>query len=239
MLSIFIYGSCGTRDALALDDAGDFRIADYVARSSVASAFSGRPVRDRWSHRLQSSFQQKQVERDFSKVLPGLLTSTDYDRLVIDFIDERLPLHRFWTGKIVTVSAELGGLDVLHSPFGREIPAQAEERFDLWRRGWDRMMAVLDGCGRRDRIVLNQLYWAFDDPKWSRARVERVNAGLARMYAHCAQTLRPEQMLRYDPELFSMDPAHKWGPAPFHYREPLYRETLKQLGALPPPRRLS
>lgn len=232
MRRIFIYGSCGSRDAFELERAANFQVVDYFARSSIASAFSGAPAQDRWSQKLQSSFQKRQVRRDFVKTLPNALAGAEFDLLLVDLIDERFRLFQFNTGALVTISAELQGLGVLGPDLGRVIRADAGERFELWRRGWDKMAEGLAAGGRLDRLIVNRLFWAptgiatHDDAR------DATNAGLRRMYDHCALSLSPSQFIDYDPGLLVADPGHRWGPAPFHYCEPLYQETLRQLAAV-------
>lgn len=152
---------------------------------------------------------------------------------MIDFIDERFRLFRLRVGnRLVTLSAELQKVCMSRGEPGQIIAPDSPERFDLWRRGWDKMTEGLAQCGQLDRVVVNCVFWAATGLPEFDANRDGANSNLQRMYDHCATSLPAEQFLRYDPASMVADLGHKWGLAPFHYSARLYHETLRQLKAL-------
>ena len=91
-MRVLIFGSCVSRDAFDFVTDGSVSIVDYYARSSFASAFHPDPVEDRFSADLASSFQRRQVRRDFSKTFPHAVRTSNFDLLLVDFTDERFQL---------------------------------------------------------------------------------------------------------------------------------------------------
>lgn len=227
-IRIFIYGSCVSRDAFELNDER-FKLAGYFARSSIASAFT-RPVQDRFSRLIKSNFQSKAVERDFKKALASSLAAVEHDILLLDFIDERFKLFEFPDGGIVTMSAELSGIQVLTSADGTFINPHSERKMALWKEGWDKLIGIAKQNARMDTLLVNKVYWAYtsgiDDKK-----VDEANATLDRMYRYCEISLPPSQFITYDRNIFVSDPNHKWGPSCFHYTEAVYHETLNNIAA--------
>src|SRR5690606_6977206 len=124
---VAIWGSCVTRDAFALDDRADelaerLPLVYYGARSSWISQAS-RP----WSGRvpgpddLASGFGRRMVTEDLGKTIVDRLIDVRPDLVVLDLIDERLPLARHghtW----VTVSDYLR-----QTPIADEVTDRADE----------------------------------------------------------------------------------------------------------------
>ena len=91
--SIFIYGSCVSRDAFNFAEEGDFQIVDYYARSSLVSALAPPLSPAMYPlEKITSNFRRRSVERDISKTLLHALAQKSYHILLIDFVDERLHL---------------------------------------------------------------------------------------------------------------------------------------------------
>lgn len=232
---VFICGSCVSRDAFEFDAAGQFKLADYFARSSFGSSFSTPAAADPYSAQIASAFQRRQISRDFLKTLPQALRDTEFDLLLIDFIDERFPLFRFNDGSIVTISTELHTLRVLEPRLGTRFDPFDARQFDLWCTGWDRFIAQCRSAGQIDKILINQVYWTGTtvdgqpSPTPPPEQIARANDYLEQLYRHCAVTIPPTQFIRYDPGLLRCDPGHRWGLAAFHYEAALYEVTLDQL----------
>lgn len=219
--TIFIYGSCVTRDAMTFLDSP--AIAAYVARTPVISAMGSSP-----SHlpdgmeitRVESAFQRRMVTWDAEKALPGMLRTVPHDVVVIDFIDERLATVRV-NGGVLAVSTEAvrAGLD----PTGLTRLRMTDERFFA---EWVRAIAPLLEQLKEHRVILNRVFWArYDDTGddlRDRFAVDKHNEVLRRMYDHVAQSLACET-IEYPNELLVADSNHRWGLSPFHFTEEFYR----------------
>ena len=155
---IFIYGSCVSRDAFELDN--NFLIVDYFARSSLGSAF--RPEIEGWDPslllgKMASNFQRRMVESDLQKLLASTLQTSEFDTLVLDFIDERMSTIEFM-GSTVTESAELKstGFDIKQ---GQSYEPWSEVGMQRRRDG---IASLVSSCDPH-KIVVNRVFWATHD----------------------------------------------------------------------------
>lgn len=238
-MKLAIFGSCVSRDALdfVVEEDG-IALVDYYARSSLASAFCSNPVEDRYSRHLTSTFQKRQVKRDFDKAFRKALPGMEFDILLMDFTDERFSLFRLEDGRLVTQSAELRQSKFPAPMAGRSIRAFTEEHYRLWEHGWRAFTAALAADGRLDRLRVNGALWA-DRTETGEgfgelhpaSYIEGANRHFTRMLGRIRADLPEEQIHTYAPELLRGNASHKWGPAPFHYAEPYYRRTIAQLAA--------
>lgn len=223
---IFIFGSCVSRDAFT----GDMKPYDYLARSSIASAF-GHPcdagLAEADLSRIASEFQRRMVAADLRRTAITALASTEYDYLLLDLIDERFDLAEFGDF-FVTVSSEL-----LKS--GIQLPSRAERvspadprRMKRWREGFRRLVEIVG----EERIILNRVFWATHDESGTelpkQAEIQAANIQLARMYGFI-DSFESVRAIDYPAALLVSDSAHKWGVSPFHYVPELYLHTLKSI----------
>lgn len=233
MHRLFIMGSCVSRDAFEYFDKNAFSLTAYFARSSIGSSFSGIAAKDIYSSRIASAFQRNQVKSDLLKTLPAQVAGTDFDTLIVDFIDERFPLFRFNDGSIATVSIELHQLDALKCDEGEKIPEFSDEHFSYWLRGWHSFIENAKRNQFIDKIIINKAHWAahtIDGGCLQSSGVDVANAYLNRLYRVCSETLKDRQFLEYDQSLLVSDPSHKWGLAPFHYARPFYERARDFMG---------
>lgn len=238
---VFVYGSCVARDTVEAAEPGAVDLLGYVARQSLLSIGV-----DASSHLpddlgLASRFQERMVRADFAGSLTDRLLGlpADVDVLLWDLADERHGVHRFADGTIATRS-----IDTLRSPAITSALDSAEllefgsdEHFELWRARADWFAAHLRSSGVFSRVVVLAVPWAVrttegDPSPWSMGvRAVDANRRYARYYAVLADlgfaVIRPR-----DAEVFA-DPSHRWGLAPFHYAEDVYREILGALSRRP------
>lgn len=226
---VFIFGSCVSRDAFI----GDMKPHDYLARSSIASAF-GRSCDIRLAEAdlddITSEFQRRMVAADLRRTAVTALASTEYDYLLLDLIDERFDLAEFGDA-FVTVSSELLKSGIQLPPRSERLAPAEPRRMGRWREGFKRLVQVVG----EERIVLNRVFWATRDesgielPK--QAEIHAANIQLARMYGFI-DSFEGIRAIDYPPALLVSDSAHKWGVSPFHYVPEFYLHTLKSLAEL-------
>lgn len=232
-IEVFILGSCVSRDAFSLGDDG-VRLSGYLARTSLASAFHSKSAPKnfaRLAESIESSFQRRMVLADLNKRAASILNQASFDVLLIDLIDERFNLICVGSGPTrsgwYTLSAELSRI---HEGNGRIIAPESEERWEAWKVGVERLLAIVPA----DKIILNRAMWAehattgesLEGP-W---RVREQNVRLNRMYDYIESSAHV-RAISY-PDGVMADPGHKWGLAPFHYDERTYRCMLDRLKAL-------
>lgn len=233
---IFIYGSCVSRDIINFGGDG-FVLVDYLARSSLASAFHPKQIEDKYSATLVSPFQRRLVAADLSKELKVILEKIEFDLLLIDFIDERFNLFLFDDGSICTLSNEIlktGFLDT--GPAGQIINSGSDEFFTFWLNGWKLLVSELQINGLLDRVRVNPVLWASltEDgnnfsPTYSQTKIDAANKTLNRLYSYVAADLGSHQFLQFSPTLFKGTNKHRWGLSPFHYVDEYYQTALRQL----------
>ncbi|MET3976986.1 DUF6270 domain-containing protein [Cellulosimicrobium sp. 4261] len=229
--SVLVHGSCVTRDAFALAGEARFRLADYYARSSLASAFAAGGLGGVDLARVESSFQRRMVERDLAKTFATELVTTDADVVVLDLVDEQYDLVVGSDGGVATRSMEFlrAGGDGVRS---RRVASGSPEFLVRWEAGWAALVATARRQGRLGRVVVHEAYWARGDAAggaFDQQRVEAANRTLTYLYARMRKDLGEARFLRVPDRLVVGDPAHRWGPSPVHYVEDYYRAFLDLL----------
>ena len=231
--SVLIHGSCVSRDAFALPEGQRFRVDDYYARSSLASAFADRAPGGIDTSTIASSFQRRMVDRDVGKSFRRDLATVRSDLIVLDLVDERYGLLVDGLDGVATRSTELLRAGGLSSDLRRVVPGSAEFLVG-WEEGRRRFVAEARAAGVLDRVVVHQARWAercADGTRFDHQASADANLLLEHMYDRLRRDLAPEQFLRVPVRLVVGDPDHRWGRAPVHYVEEYYRIFLDLLAA--------
>ena len=160
MSRVFIYGSCVSRDAFSLPEAAKFSVVEYCARTSLVSAWAPVvPCANVPLDRLGSFWKSRCIQRDFAKELLPCLEKTDFDILLLDFIDERFDIYRYPDGSIITLSSELD--ECMYEPSGGErISAYGDEKTDLWAACWGKFITFCKEHNIIDKIR-NEFFMIF------------------------------------------------------------------------------
>lgn len=219
--TVFIIGSCVSRDAFNLPDVPE--IADYVARTSFASAFA--PVPKAALPDLDnnpSKFQQRMVDGDWNKTLGEKLRAHGMGVVLVDLIDERFSQIHIG-GSVVTGSPELQRCDA--DLFRLECDAPGSEaHLAGFRQGFRRLTEIVDPV----RIVVSKVFWARsgDDGELlpEQQKIAEANAILRQLYDVVADY--PVQWIEYPSGLMVASASHRWGIAPFHFAPSFYEATV-------------
>ena len=243
--NIVILGSCGTRDTFRVIENSMFELLEYTARTSFASQFSerGTLIKKSQLDNLSSGFQKRMVLRDFEKRYFNTIDKTQFDYLVIDFIDERCRLLQLNSKEVFTFSNELNLTKFISSLSnkGRFISPNTDSYFELWKKGWDNFIELSKELGVFDKVIVNKLYWAKKDENgneisnytpYSSLLIDTTNKYLSKLYAHCAKDLSSNKFLSYNDKDFIASSSHVWGPSPFHYVDNFYHLTENKLSNL-------
>src|SRR5690606_12983426 len=104
---VLILGSCVTRDAFArLPEGSPLVVAEYFARSLLASATHPVEVTGVDLDRISSPFQRRVVEWDLTGAfMDALAGGVEWDVLVYDPIDERFDMYEQPAGGRATRSS--------------------------------------------------------------------------------------------------------------------------------------
>ncbi|YCH07740.1 DUF6270 domain-containing protein [Arthrobacter sp. alpha11c] len=230
MPSVFIYGSCVSRDPF--EKPSEFELKGYFARSSLGSAFRQTPSPDTALPNidmLASQFQQRMVRADVHKTLATSLTTTEYDWLVVDFIDERMSTIELG-GTTITQSDELKAMDFPVDPASVHEPWSAT--------GWANR---LEGLGELVRlvdpakIIVNRVYWSSIDasgqPFGRSLWFDRNNRLLYNLYKEIEKS-PGVRFIDYPGGTPLAADIHKWGRQPFHYTDASNEHFLAELTRL-------
>lgn len=233
----FIYGSCVSRDTFEYLPAS-FTLRKYVARQSLASAFTEAGHLKRELTPIASAFQRNMVHGDLEGSLARQLReiSGDVDLLLVDLVDER--------GGVIDVGgAFVTKLNEFWQAGGREATAHrphlafgSEEHFILWSDGARQFLELLEDLGLARRTVVLRTPWAsrYDDgeplavPTWMMSPAE-ADAKYARYFA----VFESAGITCIDlPEDLARTPVdHQWGPSPFHYVADAYTVLAEHIVA--------
>ena len=226
MTNIIIFGSCVARDTAAImsDTA---KVRRYVARQSMVSAAHGSAELD-GEVQLDSAFQKRGVESDFKGEALKLLRASapNANVLLLDLMDERLGVYRASSGSYITRTWELANSGILnqqpepltHIEFG------SDAHFKLWQEAAKQIAEELTALDLPVLLLAPPLaerdlegnaldYIGHPVAVW--------NKTFDRYYDAIEQF--GITVLRPPADLAVADKNHKWGLAPFHYAEPMYK----------------
>lgn len=237
---ILIVGSCVSRDVLEIPSAKEsFTLVDYYARSSLATLANTRlptvPVGT--LERIESAFQRRMVERDLNKSLLRDLPTHDFDRILLDLIDERFDLWLGTDQAATTISAEItrSGFPSNTSD-GRRVSSGCPEFIALWRQGWERLCACLRSMGRLQDLVVNRVFWSRATESgqgfgtaFKPEQIAWANEVLRQMYAWIERSAPEVSLIGFDAKELQAADEHRWARSPFHYVPAYYESVVKQL----------
>ncbi len=231
IIKVFILGSSVSRDPFELADEKDFQIVGYIARTSFASFASKPYVDQKIIENIPSPWQQKMVLNDMSKTTFKKILNSSFDVLLIDLIDERLNLSIF-NEYIHTLSSEYK--KALYRPNQYHIIERfSEEKFELWKKGFQKFIDFIKTNSLEDKVLLNRLYWTRKvgeekvlNENYTQEIIDKVNADLDRMYDHFIKNLPNTKVINYPEPIVYSDPQHKWGLEAFHYNKLMFKWQL-------------
>ena len=234
---VFIYGSCVSRDTFEHLDPEQFELVEYVARQSVLSATT-RPVEMLPPPTLESRFQQRMVNGDFTSNLRPLLSQRagEIDVLLVDLTDERLGVYLLPDGTVVTRTVELieSGAEQSLPQGARHVAFGTQQHFEYWS-------GAIRALGDTIRNTLPQVAVAILDIPWAewsengQQTPDSFGVGAARAnpvfrsYVDVATQALGAHIVALDPSEVMSGPHHPWGEAPFHYAENVYLEAVRRL----------
>lgn len=231
---VFILGSCVSRDAFELNEAKDFSIVSYLARTSFASAFHDHQVQDLDLSRIPSSFQHRMVESDLKKNASNVLVQSRFDWLVIDLIDERFNIFVSDNNEIFTLSPELIN-NCSVDKVGRVVQSNTDEFFEFWKSGWDKFIILAKKYNFLQKILINKVFWTNKTSAGQsvlsnnyQAWIDKNNMWLDRLYNYIEKN-QDIRVLEYNKTLLKADSDHKWGLQSYHYDKPVYLHLIQYM----------
>lgn len=242
--NLSIFGSCVTRDIFRIASNSKIHLKSYIARQSVVSAVSKSICIDYNAIQLSSEFQKKVVWNDFIKNTFDLLKSDESEWLMIDFIDERLPVLAV-DNSYITKSAEAVN--------GNVIPQNSSEcplRFD--GKEYYRGEVSISQCLREfckqirqiyatNRIIIHRAkcvtkYVSKDGTICSYSQKDvkfanNVNKLLDYMYDILVKEFPDAHMIDCMDETYGSE-NHVWGLSIVHYEDTYYKHVMEKLNEI-------
>ncbi|WP_319637702.1 DUF6270 domain-containing protein [Pengzhenrongella sicca] len=243
---MFVYGSCVARDVFGYLDEQEFALGRYVARQSLVSVYApiggaltsadDAPAEVDMAAAPIPSFGARMVAEDrCSSLLPVLAEEAPrLHALVWDITDERLGVYRTADG-YVTRSVELiaSGADGILAAEYPLVPFASPEHLRLWIAALGRFVTDLATLGLLDRTLMLAVPWAehTSDGNATPASMGTPPAAGNAAFAPYYAAAREHGVSVYELPAAAVrsDPGHRWGEAPFHYDERVYRTIAAEL----------
>lgn len=230
-MRVLIYGSCVSNDIFSFV-AHEHQIAAYLPRMSLATAF-GPSVPEHLifaaKKEIESLTHRYWVLNDLEKRLEKVLTTTSYDILLLDFIDERLHLAVAENGALFTRGEEFRRSEAGLWNY-EMIRSTSPQHFELWKKGVDAFAKFVDP----QKVFINKVFWAAvanDGSQFDEKYVDENNRFLEKLYRHI-EINYAFNFITYEPEVFVGDAEHQWEKSPFHYIPRYYAEAMNALNRM-------
>ena len=237
-IKIAILGSCVSRDLFEPPLEG-VEVVSYWARTSLATLFAPSLPFDAEHYAHKRNFEFRCTKADFRKTVIEDLKNSDFDYLIMDFIDERFHILQIDDSAILCT----GHIEVCGVKGQSRIGLLSRDRpatMNLWKHGARRFFEELDRANiPQNKIILHEAIWAETpedpaDPQYQRFDGHRaLHTELLENYFSYVKSIAPRvRRLRIKDEFVQSDPDSKWGLAPFHYTASYYKRVRRRLTAL-------
>jgi hypothetical protein len=179
------------------------------------------------SPRLDNPFRRAALDRDFSKSLIKNIAGTDYDYIIIDFLDERFDIAEAGGG-YYTVSDAFMEADI---PFAyNTLKRDDAKTIELWEKECLKFISLLRNRFPANRIILVKNYLAerfgTSDRQTSFDRIneiKRLNAIIGCCYNFFEINYPGIKVIDFkDTELFYTHEKFRHGCEPWHYNQGYY-----------------
>lgn len=235
MARIAIYGSCVTRDAFEVRS-HSHEIVRYFARSSMISQCAA-PVTytDEQMGTEISEWARRIVAADFEKNVVDLIAGDRPDLVIIDLIDERLPILE-GQDTIVTLSPYSQ-----YAPYVRDLRATARRvevadptRDEAFKRAARVLTTKLASEVGAEKILLHRSLYSTRVNKGKSFSLKekmasrRMNKLLKSWYDTIAATSGC-RVVEVPRRVRVADAGHKWGLSPFHYIDTYYEHLMDEI----------
>lgn len=168
-------------------------------------------------------------------ILP-ILKKSEFDILLLDFIDERFNLLEL-DNTICTLSNEAVTTGIKEKyPNHKIIKSRSELFLSMWEQGWKEFVELMYEQDSLDKVYLNKVYWAEEtvtgdnfEPGYTKNSIYAMNMFLDRLYSIAEQSIPPENIMYFSKNLMVGADEHQWGRSPFHYVDEYYESALNFL----------
>lgn len=216
--AVFVMGSCVSRDVF---EYVQVPLAGYRARFSYSTLHLPPIYHEKEHLELNKSpFQRRMVEGDLSRTNIRLAQLAAGSTILVDYIDERLPLF-VGSRSVYTESPEYLATGLIRG--SKSIDVFSELYFMNFEKGWKFFTSALS----QKVLLVNKVFWATHSSAGrllpDQKLIAKQNAKLQRLYdiAACGRDDNV-RFLEYPDSTFLADEKHRWGLSPFHYSSIFY-----------------
>lgn len=243
MINISIFGTCVSRDIFKKDDE-NFSVKTYVMRQNLASIHAEPVECKRNDINLKSNFQINTIYNDFSKITFEQFENDDSNFLLIELINERLPILKYKdsyisisefleTSKYIEDLEVLRKTDVVNYTF--ENNCYSLEGTDL-RIFLDNFIYNILLIYSPNQIILNKAHMSYkyidknnniqDFSKGSIDWSKRINKRLSYMYDYLEEKFKGCKIIDICDKYYANE-LNKWGLSPTHYEDKYHEECYR------------
>ncbi len=225
--TVLIYGSCVSRDPFdhpILRNSG-IKIEAYLSKSGIVSQASP-PLKKEITVPSGADFLSRMVKMDALKLAADQMKQHKADWLILDFIDDRLPLIRV-DDTYFTASRGFEQSQLARDVSGERIDPISPDFFPKWASSFSKFAEYIKEAGfNGEKIILHRSWWArlfLENNKinlYSKDVLQnchRNNVFLKSAYAEVKKHFPKCRDIEIPSNLILSDAKHKWGADPYHY----------------------
>lgn len=237
MTRFFVYGGCVTRDVFnpEYNINNNLIVSEYVARYSLAKLWSPEVNIIINKDNVTSKFQQNILKMEANNVLLDLVENTEFDYLIMDVMFFRYSIISY-LDTYLTCSSELLKAGCLRRK--SEVYTYLDQLYwDFFESGLEIFIRFLRKRGLLDKLLINKVFLATEysdgTPIENIQTVNLQNKILCGIYKKIKEKVKDEAVfIEYPIDLFVASKSHRWGKAPMHYTDNLYKHLFNQLSLL-------
>lgn len=239
MYEINILGSCVSRDPVEqLLELEILKIKKYISKTSIISQVS-KKVEINISSPSGVDFGSRMINIDLEKTALDLVAQSKNTFLIMDFIDERLPLYNindsYFTGSRFFLTHYKG----LVEKFRVDFDITSDKGTQLFIDSLELFLTKLLNSGMNSgKIILHKAWFSryvsqynklkkFPDDK--QIYIHKHNLFLKKAYAKFVDLIPTCKVIECPAEVVIADSEHKWGEDPYHYIKAYNLEFNRQL----------
>lgn len=177
------------------------------------------------------------LQKDFHKDFFNRCLEKEVDYIILDFINERMPVVKLSNGAVITYSTELKHSRLLEKLEYKIIEPYTNEYFEMWAACWDSFVRKAKASDILHKVIINKIYWAkrtssgipFPD-RFTDSYIYENNIYLYKLYSYCSKDIPISNFISYGS--FTAADDHRWGVTPFHFTDDLYKSMSLQMSFL-------
>lgn len=233
--NLVILGSCITRDAFNFSH-DQYVIQHYFARTSLISLMSKSLSIDKSKINLTSAFQKNCIVQDIEKSFFYKISESNFDFILIDFIDERFNLLKL-SESLITKSNELVASGLMDEYDFTEI-VRNEDLLSTWEKSAKIFFNTLLEHIPAHKIIIHKGLWktkyvnengTISEFSNQLQHIDMQNKYLNYYYQFIEENFKEINVLDMTNEELYCSVDHRWGLSPYHFEDKYYQLFLAKL----------